>query len=69
MAHLWILNELKDMTMEKLINEEGLLSEFAKQHKENIYKVLAEKISSQQKINIISESLIDFYHKAYLDSE
>ena len=69
LAHLWILNELKDMTMEKLINEEGLLSEFAKQHKENIYKVLAEKISSQQKINIISESLIDFYHKAYLDSE
>ncbi len=54
---------------DKLIKEEGLLSEFAKQHKENIYKVLAEKLPSQQKINIISESLIDFYHKAYLDSE
>ena len=68
-AHLWMLNELKDMTMEKLIREEGLLSDFAKQHKEEIYEALAKKISPQQKINIISESLIDFYHKAYLNSE
>ena len=68
-AHLWMLNELKDMTMEKLIREEGLLSYFAKQHKEEIYEALAKKISPQQKINIISESLIDFYHKAYLNSE
>lgn len=64
-----MLNELKDMTMEKLIREEGLLSDFAKQHKEEIYEALAKKISPQQKINIISESLIDFYHKAYLNSE
>jgi len=68
-AHLWMLNELKDMTMEKLIREEGLLSDFAKQHKKEIYEALAKKISPQQKINIISESLIDFYHKAYLNSE
>ena len=68
-AHLWMLNELKDMTMEKLIREEGLLSDFAKQHKEEIYEALAKKFSPQQKINIISESLIDFYHKAYLNSE
>ena len=68
-AHLWMLNELKDMTMEKLIREEGLLSDFAKQHKEEIYEALAKKISPQQKINILSESLIDFYHKAYLNSE
>ena len=68
-AHLWMLNELKDMTMEKLIREEGLLSDFAKQHKEEIYEALATKISPQQKINIISESLIDFYHRAYLNSE
>ena len=68
-AHLWMLNELKDMTMEKLIREEGLLSDFAKQHKKEIYEALAKKISPQQKINIISELLIDFYHKAYLNSE
>ncbi len=67
-AHLWMLNELKDITMEHLIQEKGLLSNFAEQHKEEIYQTIAQKLSPQQKMDAISVLLADFYHKAFFNS-
>lgn len=63
-----MLNELKDITMEHLIQEKGLLSNFAEQHKEEIYQTIAQKLSPQQKMDAISVLLADFYHKAFFNS-
>ena len=54
--------------MEHLIQEKGLLSNFAEQHKEEIYQTIAQKLSPQQKMDAISVLLADFYHKAFFNS-
>ncbi|MDO4229974.1 MAG: TonB-dependent receptor [Capnocytophaga sp.] len=61
-SHLWMMQQLEGLTLQDVINEEGLLMIFAERHKKDIFEVLQKNIATKEKMNYISVLLADFYH-------
>ncbi|MDO4228650.1 MAG: hypothetical protein Q4C98_02455 [Capnocytophaga sp.] len=62
-SHLWMIRQIQELILQDVIEEKGLLKNFAEHHKKEIFETLQKNSTTKEKMNYISVLLANFYHK------
>ena len=62
-SHLRMMQQLKELTQQDVVEEKDILKVFTQRYKGDIYKILQKNITTKEKMDYIFGRLVEFYHK------